>query len=271
MKRERVSRGWWCVVSLTLALVSCTRAPYPTPVVPERAPTDPGNSAGSQPAPTDASIPGCTPAQRGSPIDIPLEQLSSGPTEGAKLVKAALGQLSLNAHSRDGHLELRGDPAQHLELDGQSHQLSRVELHSPAEHRLGGITAELELTLWFETSGAPALALSLLYRRGQESPTLTALLDALPARGSFSDKDLNANLDLAALLPESGLLFSYAGSETGSSCAPVSRLVLASMGELSEPQLEKLSRAVASTSHTHVPLGERELRLLPLQRSNTAH
>lgn len=190
-------------------------------------------------------------------------------------MQSSLGRLELRARSYGHRVELLGNEgttAATLELGNQSFRLDRVELSAPSEHRLGGVSAALELILWFEGVGHSVrpLAFSLLFRSGRENAALTQLLDALPPRGTYEARDLGGELDLSALLPLEGLVFSYEGTTTTPPCHPTTRLVLAQMGELSDAQLEKLGHALGASSRAPVPLGERAVTLLPLKRAASA-
>jgi len=277
----------WRSGHLVLALVvsACIREPRPLPVAPEGpgANTPTTATAATATAEQDWSYEGvngpghwatlrsdwstCANGTAGSPVDLPLDRLAAGPAAKASVVSSHLGALALRARSDGRIVELLGDDRQRLEFAERSVHLAKIEFHTPTEHRLGGISAALELTLWFDDpEGGVPVALSILFRSGRENPTLQPLLDALPPKGAYDTQALGKELDLPAILPAQGILFSYEGSATTPPCqTPVTRLVLAQMGELSDAQLETLRKALGPSNRPTQPLGDRVPVLLPLR------
>lgn len=209
---------------------------------------------------------------RQSPIDVPLGALSSSPA-----ASDASGALSGSAQSYELEgselpvvatndrrlLTLAGSSAVRLKVRGESATLDEVRVHVPAEHRLGGVLPEAELEFVF--SGASAgFSLSVLFRSGAPSAELGALLEVLPETAEYQGRALETRLALSGLFRGKDIL-EYDGSMSTPPCAPVTRLIVARVAELSTQQLEQLFRVAPRPSAR--PLnesGSRQVRLASL-------
>lgn len=280
---------------IAMGVVACARDPRPLPKVPESAADAPGQAGDasdgprwSYDGPTGPSHwaelkpewKACADAGQ-SPVDLPLEALTSSPEEAAKPdaasqsgaapssaapknVQVSLGDLRMEATSDGRVVKLAGARDQLLAVDGRSAELTHVEIHSPSEHRLGGVTLDAELVFWFKGSGG-RFALSTLYRSGQASKGLAPLVDNLPPQGNYTKTSLGADLPLSQLIPPGQKILVYAGSETVPPCASVARrLVLAWVGELSNEQLVALRAATGTNARPPQPLGDRVVTAVPL-------
>ncbi len=278
----------FCALPLLLlsSLSSCTKDPRPLPVVPDqaqRADTKEGHPSLS----LDWSYEGeagpdhwaalkseWTPCQGEgqSPVDLPLDALKEGPkaTSGATAspltgpLVPQFADLPLEASSDGRLVTLLGAGAQGLSIDGRLAPLKSLEIHSPAEHKLGGISADLELVLWLKDATLGDVALSLLFRKGAENPHLQDLVAALPEERVYERKILGKRLSLPPLLAPEATLLSYPGSASTPPCQTgVTRLVLAYMGEISEAQLSTLKGVLPGPSQRPVqPLGDRPVTAL---------
>ncbi|HEY6081684.1 MAG TPA: carbonic anhydrase family protein [Polyangiaceae bacterium] len=222
-----------------------------------------------------------------SPIDLPLAALTPekkpaapAPAAGAPAppkdplagLKVALNfaPLALQATSDGQQLRLDGDGVQGLLIDGRQAPLVAVDLHAPAEHKLGGVSPSLELVLWLKDTKLGSVALSVLFRSGAENAALAPLITNLPPLSVYHRKPLKAELALPALVPAGATLFAYSGTLSAPPCtAGVTRLVLASMLELSPAQLAALAKAVPSGARPVQPLTDRVVTTVTLQPSPT--
>jgi len=212
-----------------------------------------------------------------SPIDVPVETLSASasaltPTSSPSKdtaqaapaqIRSELGAVTVQASSDGRLVTLQPSQSQTITLDGKLASLQRIELHSPAEHKLGGILFDFELVLFFDGETGP-LAASLLMRRGTENPALGPLLE-LPPRGAYPSRALAGELNLDRLLSPVQLGFEYVGSATTPPCTVgLRRLVLSPVAELSSAQAERLSAGLPPSSARPVQtLGDRPLKVLP--------
>jgi carbonic anhydrase len=283
-------------------LLACTREVRPLPEVPEGPQTSKeGEAVAAAAQKLDWSYSGASGpeqwaglkpewaacgGQDQSPIDVPLDLLSPSKkpaTDGAKApagvdsVKSWTPQfaaLPLEAQSDGRLVELSGALAQGLSIDGRLAQLSRLELHVPAEHTLGGAHADAEVVLWMRDSQQGDVALSLLFRTGAEHPELNALIDRLPKSLTYKTQLLGGTFALPSIVPADAQVFAYSGSLSRPPCTTgVLRLVVARVGELSAEQLGKLKAALPGASGRPIqPMGERQVSLIQFsgQASSTA-
>lgn len=292
--------GPLAIGALVVFAGGCTADPRPLPVVPERPPAGAAGPGGA-PASGDFSYQGAAGPERWaslkeewrpcgepgqSPVDLPLDALTPGklaapaPVAGTAAVKGALSgasiaprfaSLLLEASSNGQAVRLGGDIQQGLVIDTRLAPLESIELHVPAEHKLGGTQQDLELVLWVKDATLGALALSLLFRQGAENAALAPLATTLPPSGSYERKLLKTTLPLQQLVPAGQTLLSYEGSLTVPPCTKgVKRLVLAKVGEVSPAQLELFRKALSNNARPTQPLGDRTVSAVSLVASSTA-
>jgi carbonic anhydrase len=179
--------------------------------------------------------------------------------------------LLLEASSNGQAVRLGGDIQQGLVIDGRLAPLDSMELHVPAEHKLGGTQQDLELVLWVKDATLGTVSLSLLFRKGAENAALAPLSSTLPPIGSYERKLLKTTLPLQQLVPAGQTLLSYEGSLSVPPCtAGVKRLVLAKVGEVSPAQLELFRKALPNNARPTQPLGDRTVSAVPLVATSTA-
>ncbi len=204
---------------------------------------------------------------------------TAGGSGGAAAVKNALSGVSivprfapllLEASSNGQALQLGGQAVQGLVIDNRLAPLDSIEVHVPAEHKLGGTQQDLELVLWVKDATLGTIALSLLFRQGAENAALAPLASALPPSGSYERKLLKTQLPLQQLVPAGQTLLSYEGSLTVPPCTTgVKRLVLAKVGELSAAQLTQFKKALSNNARPVQPLGDRTVSAVPLVAAAT--
>lgn len=286
------------VVASIVGGVACTAEPRPLPVVPESPPKSEASalvSAASDWSYAGPSGPerwatlkpewsGCATAGQ-SPIDLPLAALTPAkpaaaapgapapvkdPLAGVR-IQPSFAPLALKATSDGQQTRLDGDGVQGLLIDGRQAPLVAVDVLLPAEHKLGGITPSLELVLWLKDTKLGSVALSLLFRAGAENATLAPLIASLPPRGVYHRQPLKTELALPAFVPGGQTLFAYAGTLSVPPCtAGVTRLVLASMLELSAAQLSALGRALPSGARPVQPSKDTVVTTLTLLPASPA-
>lgn len=292
--------AWGPLVSL-VCLMGCTLEPRPLPEVPEGAQASPeGSGAGSQGPQFDWTYSGANgPAHwselnadwaacagpEQSPIDVPLDVLAGGgkvEPAGAESGRSKLAAvktwtpqfsvLPLEARSDGRVVQLSGAGSQGLAIDGRLAQLSKIEIHAPAEHKLGGVQSDVELVLFMRDSELGELALSLLFRVGAPQPELNALIERLPKAGAYEAKLLGGTLALPHLIPPGAQLLAYSGSLSQPPCSiGLQRLIVARVGEISAAQLTQLKAALPGMSQRPVlPLGERKVSLIQLSEASPA-
>jgi len=280
--------------ALTGLLGGCFRDPRPLPEVPDAPPSATATESSGAGSATEGdwsylgdlgpeSWARLKPEWKGcgesgqSPIDLPLDALTNPPaakdTEAPELaflrkgpLIPQLAALPLEATNDGRRLVLAGAPTQGVTVAGTLAALEAIDLHLPAEHKLGGTAVDLELVFWLKHPQAGRIGLSLLFRTGAANETLTPLISRLPASGRYERELLGGTLALPALFPAEDKLLAYVGSETTPPCtSPIPRLVVARVAELSREQLDALRKALPSTSQRPTqPQGTRTVALFSL-------
>jgi len=266
--------GW---IVLACALSGCTPEARPLPDVPA-APTADGAAEGT--STRTWSYEGATgpehwaslqpewapcggPGQ--SPIDLPLDGIGTTavPPELALTLDLPASPFRLQT---DGPLvSLVGGSALSLSLDGQRWAVGRIEVHSPAEHRLGGQSFDVELVLHAQDPTGRHALLSLLYRTGAGNTAWDPLLQQLPEAPFSGSRALAGPVQLGGLVPASAQVLTYEGSLSTPPCTTgVTRLVVAHVGELSGDQLARLRRAVPRSARPPTDRGARPITLRSL-------
>jgi carbonic anhydrase len=179
--------------------------------------------------------------------------------------------LLLEASSDGQAVRLGGDIQEGLVIDTRLAPLDSIELHAPAEHKLGGTQQDLELVLWVKDATLGPVALSLLFRQGAENAALAPLASSLPPSGSYERKLLKTTLPLQQLIPAGQTLLTYEGSLSAPPCtAGVKRLVLGKVGEISAAQLAQFRKAIPNNARPVQPLGDRTVSAVPLVATSVA-
>ena len=122
-------------------------------------------------------------------------------------------------------------------LAGREYHLKSAHFHSPSEHKVDGETFPAELHLVHADSAGNLAVVGVLFRVGEASPVVQAILDAAPLSGETS----KASVDLSAALPTDLSYYRYDGSKTTPPCdEPVDWYVLRRTMTLSQDQVDGL-------------------------------
>ncbi len=122
-----------------------------------------------------------------------------------------------------------------LTLGERRYRLLSAHAHAPAEHRVDGERFAAELHVVHEDASGDALVVGVLFRIGDASPVLQAMLDAVA--GETAD----SLLDAAAFAPLATAFYCYTGSKTTPPCQePVEWVVMRDADTVSREQVGAL-------------------------------
>lgn len=277
--------GTGAVLALSVSmggLSACTPEPRPLPDVPDAPSGADGGPAAASGAATWSYQGDSGPEKWGtlraewaacaepgqSPIDVPLDALSAAasPPELALALDLPPSPLTLRTSAQT--VTLVGAANSAVTVDGQRVPVQEVELHVPAEHRLGGTSFDAELVFRAQGQDGRPILLSVLYRAGAANPAWAALLQALPKAGPIGDRPLAGPVDLGALVPRTAPVLAYEGSLSMPPCTKGAlRLIVAQVGEISSDQVVALRQAVPQSARPIVDRGERAITLRSLGAS----
>ena len=146
-----------------------------------------------------------------------------------------------------------------LDVVGQRYELSGIHYHSPGEHQLDGEGFAAELHLVHQDEAGNLAVVGLLFRQGDPSPLVQALLDAAPAAGV--SEALSGGPDASDYVPNTLGYFGYDGSLTTPPCTEGVRwIVMQSVGTVSQEQTRQLRKLTHGRSNRPVqPIGNRTI------------
>ena len=201
----------------------------------------------------------CARGRRQSPIDLARADRAG-----------ALPPLALHYHlARVGvrntgrAIELLFDDAGGIEIDGKAFALTRIVLHHPAEHTVGGRSFPLEAQLVHQAEDGSVATVAILLDSGTRNPALAPYLtDVPPPTGVLRPTD--AHLDPAALYPIDRSYFRYTGSQTTPPCTEgVIWTVFATPVPVADAQVAAVARAVGENARPAQPLSDRSVFYRP--------
>ena len=192
-------------------------------------PAAPGNWAS-----LSAEYATCTDGEQQSPVDITAYEAGDvGPISFSYASEAT-------AVWNDGKLVyVDYPPGNTLKVGQQTFELKSAHLHSPSEHRIDGVSFEAELHLIHADADGNLAVAAVLFRLGEPSPAVQAILDIAPKAGDTVSNGikLDASVDAAGKLG----YYHYDGSKTTPPCdEPVSWYVLREIKTVSPEQVDAL-------------------------------
>lgn len=194
----------------------------------------------------------CANGEQQSPVDI------AGYVEGDAVPASFSYGSDATAVRNDGKF-VQVDYAQGstFNLGQRSFELKSAHLHAPSEHRIDGASFAAELHLIHADTDDRLAVVALLFRLGDPSPIVQAILDSAPAAGA-TDKggsDLNATL-YKSLGPD---YYRYDGSKTTPPCdEPVDWYVMRELKTISQEQINSLTSLSGGPNNRPVqPTGSR--------------
>ena len=130
-------------------------------------------------------------------------------------------------------------PGSMLSVGKQIFELKTAHLHTPSEHWIDGVSFAAELHLVHADANGRLAAVGLLFRLGDPSPAVEAILDAAPAAGSTVSAGITLNAGDFA--PDELGYYQYDGSKTTPPCQePVDWFVMREPKTISQEQVNRL-------------------------------
>lgn len=196
----------------------------------------------------DAAYATCASGRRQSPIDlrdgipVDLDPIEFFYPPSPFRVTDAVRQLQLTVYGGG------------MMLLGKQYQLSRVELHVPAEHTVAGKSFAMEAQLIHAGTDGKTAIVSVFLEPGQENPLIQAALNHLPLEKGGEVAPPGQTIDLNQLLPENKGYFTFMGSLTRPPCTEdVLWLVLKQPQQVSVQQLAIFQRLYPSNARPLQP------------------
>jgi carbonic anhydrase len=190
----------------------------------------------------------CGNGQAQSPIDLP-EGKGNGNTPGPVTLEYKPVPLAIQ---NDGHAVIfQNSSESSVLIDGQRYFFVRGELHSPAEHRVGGKAFDMELELVHRNEADELAVFSVLFNKGEENLGLKTIFDYLPFEVSGQvDVVPGVNVDLTKFISSELSYRYYEGSLTSPPCSEGVRwFVSTKAGTVSENQLKRYQSVMKTATN----------------------
>ena len=130
-------------------------------------------------------------------------------------------------------------PGNTLSVGQRTFELKSAHLHSPSEHRIDGVSFAAELHLVHADADGRLAAVGLLFRLGEPSPVVQAILDAAPGAGDTVSGGIA--LDASGYVTGELGYYRYDGSKTTPPChEPVGWYVMRGPKTISLEQADNL-------------------------------
>ena len=241
-----------CLLSTMFAMVACGDGEQPkmTTDAVEWAYDGPGGPENW--ASLSEEYAACVNGKQQSPIDI------TGYVEGdAEPVSFSYDGDAKTVRNDGKAVHIDYPPGNALKVGQQTFTLKSAHLHSPAEHLVDGVSFVAELHLIHEDADGNLAVVGLLFRQGEPSIAVQAILDAAPAAGeSVSD---GITLNAGEFAPDELSYYRYDGSKTTPPCdEPVDWYVMREPKTISPEQVDNLlALSGGPTNRPIQPTGDR--------------
>ena len=98
-----------------------------------------------------------------------------------------------------------------LSLGQRAYNLKSTHFHSPSEHRIDGVSFPAEMHLVHADADGRLIVVGLLFRLGEPSPIVQAVLDAAPT--ADNDASDGTAINASGLVPDQPGYYQYDGSK----------------------------------------------------------
>ena len=176
----------------------------------------------------------CADGDQQSPVDITTyEKGDDGP------ISFSYGSDARSVRNDGKFVHVDYAPGNTLSFGQRTFELKSAHLHSPSEHRIGGVSFAAELHLIHTDADGHLVVVALLFRLGEPSPVVQAVLDAAPTAGDTVSGGITLNVGGYAT---GGLgYYQYDGSKTTPPChEPVGWYVMREPKTISPEQVNNL-------------------------------
>lgn len=154
----------------------------------------------------------CSKGKTQSPVNFP-EQIQPTPLSHLEFkYTSSLGTLSNNGHT----IVVALDEDSEVVVDKETYRLVQFHFHAQSEHQVNGQHYPLELHLVHTSSSGGLAVVGVFFEEGASNESLSEVFQAMEK--ASAPLQLESELNLAALLPDSTTGWSYPGSLTTPPC-----------------------------------------------------
>lgn len=163
--------------------------------------------------------------------------------------------------TNNGHtVQVTPDQPYSMELDGRDNTLLQMHLHTPSEHLVGGESFDAEAHFVHSDSDDQLTVVGVLFEEAAPNPIIEQLLAEAP---STVDEvvQVEEEMDLSTLLPESREYNTYSGSLTTPPCSEdVTWIVYTQPISASMEQITDLNALMGTNSRPVQDLNDRDIK-----------
>jgi carbonic anhydrase len=212
----------------------------------------------------------CSTGKQQSPIDVPRSKLLPAdwllPLQVS--FKASKVQMVNNGHT----IQVNYEAGSSLNFEKTTYQLKQFHFHSPSEHKVNGVGADMETHLVFSDSLKHLAVIGIMMNAGQENPFFAKFWHALPDKEGAVNREITVNV--GDLLPADRDYYTYDGSLTTPPCSEgVTWILLKTRVDASADQINRF-RAIfggGTTARPVQPINDRLVKDEDKTASAAAH
>ncbi|HLC16140.1 MAG TPA: carbonic anhydrase [Thermodesulfovibrionia bacterium] len=159
----------------------------------------------------------------------------------------------------NGHtIQVNFDAGSSVTIDDQKYELAQFHFHTPSEHKVVGKVYAGELHLVHKGKEGALAVVGVFLEKGEPNKAIQALLDNLPETVNQERGIRGINVNASELLPKDLGFYRYFGSLTTPPCSEIILwTVLKNPVQVSEEQLQKLSKVMGENARPVNPIGRR--------------
>ena len=194
----------------------------------------------------------CAAGRQQSPVDIAGYQ-----TGGAAPISFSYGSDATMLRNDGKSVHIDYEPGGTAAIGQRTFELKSAHLHSPSEHWIDGAGFAAELHLVHADDLGQLVVVAQLFRQGEPSPIVQALLDAAPAVGAAATPGVGLNA--GGYAPDELGYYRYDGSKTTPPChEPVGWYVMRGLKTISPEQVDNLQALSSGPNNRPLqPIGSR--------------
>ena len=235
----------------TLALTACQQADTPVDEIPaaESEKVKWGYGADDGPAQwgdLSEEYAQCKTGKEQSPIDLPS-------ADKARTIDISTNYAASSAEvvNKGSSIKVNVDKGLAMTSGESTYELLQFHYHTPSENTVEGKSYPLTAHFVHADADGNLAVLGLLYEEGAANEQVQATIDNIGGK---------ANLDLAAMLPESTTVYNFKGSLTTPPCSEgVNWHVLTTPVTASKEQIEALNKVMGDNARPVQPMNDRAI------------